>query len=876
MRGIKPFKLGMIARPFEWGRKHHLGVSVLGYFPFDPPGGLFADSQMWPELAEILGEDLALDVGIPKSRSEILVVGAAHPPGGRPAATCPVTVRVGQIEKSLWAIGDRFWRGGVPTQPEPFTAMPITWDRAFGGEGFDDNPKGKGFAPVGDVHALPNIELPRAMIQSPKDRPEPASFGPIDFTWPQRFSRVGTYDQRWLDTRFPGFAEDLDWRIWNMAAPDQQQEAPFAGNEPILVENMHPDEPRLTSYLPGLKGRAFITRKPTPMKLEEVELRCTTVWLFPSIQRGVVIFQGAIDIAEDDAADVELLMIAAERLGEPRPFEHYVQVLEKRNDKDRLEEHLNDADLVPEELAGLGAEVERQMEMTTHEGLRLERAHQRAQARIEASRAEVAELGLDPDEHAAPSLPPQEKLPSVTELPEFLRRKREEAEKIKAEADAHFEAEKQKARALYEELGLDWEEVEEEMKTPHRGPPSFTAEAERATFRRLADELAAQGTPSDELEHYATDEHQLEVWKRFEERLWASYRAYAHFQEPVERLDAEASGALKAEIGEGARRRASFAGRDLTGADLSGLDLSGLDFSGALLEGAKLEGADLSGARFGGAVLAHADLTGARLRGASFAGANLGKAKLIAADAEGEVDLTDAILWEADLTGAHLTGAKLGGATLLKAKLASADLSHAEGDQLLFHETELAGLKLVGARFTACAFIHVDAHRADFSGATLDESGFVGCRLDECKFVNASMVNVRIVLESRAFNVDLKGARLDKANLRGLDMRGSDLSGAHLDGADLSEANLEASRLYRIVARESMWTRTVLKDAVLVSADLMGALMSKADVRGADLRGANLYGADFSLVRSDRGTNVTDAIQLKVRTKPMREGSSDS
>ncbi len=52
MRGIKPFKLGLIARPFEWGRRYHLGVSVLGYFPFEPPDQLFADVEMWPELAE--------------------------------------------------------------------------------------------------------------------------------------------------------------------------------------------------------------------------------------------------------------------------------------------------------------------------------------------------------------------------------------------------------------------------------------------------------------------------------------------------------------------------------------------------------------------------------------------------------------------------------------------------------------------------------------------------------------------------------------------------------------------------------------------------------------------------------------------------------
>ena len=47
--------------------------------------------------------------------------------------------------------------------------------------------------------------------------------------------------------------------------------------------------------------------------------------------------------------------------------------------------------------------------------------------------------------------------------------------------------------------------------------------------------------------------------------------------------------------------------------------------------------------------------------------------------------------------------------------------------------------------------------------------------------------------------------------------------------------------------------------------------MQKADIRGADFRGANLYAADFALVHADETTNVTDAIQLKVRARPRRE-----
>src|SRR5690606_11432494 len=113
--------------------------------------------------------------------------------------------------------------------------------------------------------------------------PEPASFGPIDFSWPQRFAMAGTYDKKWMDAYYPGFAADLDWRIWNIASADQQQEQPFAYDERFVLRNLHPKREQLEGRLPNLKARCFITQKTATdeERFREVELRLTTVWLFP-------------------------------------------------------------------------------------------------------------------------------------------------------------------------------------------------------------------------------------------------------------------------------------------------------------------------------------------------------------------------------------------------------------------------------------------------------------------------------------------------------------------------------------------------------------------------------------------------------------------
>jgi len=419
MRGVKPFKLSFLTRPFSFGGGHHLGVSVLGYFSLCEDLQLLTDAEMWMEIPEVMGKEFALDEGIPKSRSEFLLAGSAFQPDGVPGPVRHVQVTVGSIRRSLSVIGDREWRRGVPTEPLPFTSMPLTWANAFGGESYEANPIGKGFAPIegpdGERHLLPNVELPGQLIRSPKDRPRPASFGAVPFTSPERISLAGTYDKEWLDTRFPGFAEDMDWRMWNLGSPEQQREEPFRGDEPILLEHLHPTKERLSARLPGIVARCFVIQTvPEGSKLEEVPLRLTTVWLFPSIERGVVVFHGAHPVAEDDGYDVETILVAAERLGAPpRPREHYEGVLTRRLGPDVAFEALSEQDLMPEGMEGLGEAMERHMELTGTEQLRLARQLEAGNREIEESRAFIAGLGLDPDEHGPALLPAAPEPPSL-------------------------------------------------------------------------------------------------------------------------------------------------------------------------------------------------------------------------------------------------------------------------------------------------------------------------------------------------------------------------------------------------------------------------------------------------------------------------------
>lgn len=879
MRGIKPFKLSFITRPFSWGQQHHLGIGVLAYARLGPPE-LFTDFEMWNEVSALLGKDAVLDAGLPKSRSEFLLVGSAHQPGGAPGTTCPVTVRVGDMQKRLYVIGDRFWKNQVPTEPQPFVEMPLGWQNAFGGEGFDKNPLGKGFALVKDVRPLPNLELPGQMIKSEKDRPEPAGFGPVDFIWPQRFSLAGTYDKRWMETRFPGYAEDMDWRIWNLAPPDQQREQQLVGDEEIVCENVHPTKSKLTGRLPGLTARCWVLhqRSKTTTTFDEVGLRLTTVWLLPAIERVILVWHGAHPVYQDDGDDVKVLMIAGEKIGEPRPLAHYQAVFAKRTGENRALEVLNDPDLFPADWSGMGPDVDAQLKATTPENLLHDRQRAIAAKTIEEARAQVAALGLDPDEHGPQPLPPPEPLPPLSELGSFVDAKKKEAEQARERGEAYSKNMHARVKEFYEGAGLSYEALLEEMKDFPRGPPPFRAADERKRMQKLADDARAAGQPVPELDEYATSDERYQLWVMREDSERQMYLSRAHLQHPLLPVANEVAAERRAAALEMIRRGDSLVRVDFTGVDLRGVDLSGRDLTEAYLESANLEGALLRQCNLTRAVLARASLSAADASGALFHGANVGAAVFRGANLTG-ARFTEATLHGIDLRGADATSANFELATLETGELAGLRLQNANLRSTNILNISLANVDLRGADLTQATFYRVDISDLDLSGATMVETTFVSVRGVGARFVNANLTGFRAVEGCTLEKADMRGANLSKANFRDFNLRGSDLSGALLDGADLSGADLTDAKLYRIRARKSSWVRATLRNAFMISADLFEAILEKADIRGADMRGANLYAADFALVHGDAKTTVEGAIQDKVRYLPLRDpnapGASD-
>lgn len=900
MKVLKPQKLGILSRCFEHGRRFYMGVSALAMYPLGRTDTLIHEVAMWKLAAERLGEEGALDFGIPKSRGEFLVDGIAFAPGGVPQPAVAVRATVGELQKQLAVYGDRYWTGRAATEPRPFTEMPIDWAHAFGGESYAPNPHGKGVDEVEvegvPIVPLPNIESPREPISSPRDRPLPAGFRPLDIGWPQRQRLAGTYDDHWLENLFPGFAKDVDWEIHNLAEPDQRRQGFWEGGERFCFENLHSTKV-VEGVVPSFRARIFVSRshklgeprppvpelkemvKQAPEELEEIPLALQTLWFFPDLELGVLIWSGSTLLAEEQGEDILHLLVAAEHIGRHRSRKHYLKVAAERLDPELgALASLNDEELLPEDLGPVESPLDEDEELTQFENFKAQNSHRRQVELTEAGRAEVASHGLDPDVHGPPVVPPLQAPPSPQEVPALIEKLKADKAKMKIEGKEKVAEAQAEIDAIVDEAGIEGftsETLHEEQEQPGQiGPPVYTAAALLKMLQDMAAQSRAAGYINDEIEGMIVDEELYAEWERAEQQQRQGYHMAAHFQQPAPAMAEELRAPTRERILKAVAEGEDFAKLNFTGADLSGMDLSGADLRGAYLESANLTDTKLKGARLDGAVLAHATLTRTRLDGASLVDVNLGRAKLDGAMFT-DADLSQSTLYEAKIKNSSFIRAKLHKLTLIGAQLERCDASGCVAEDCPFLKVTLRAVNLREAQLARTLWAENDLRGSAFDGASLVSATFLTTDLREVGFRGARLDNARFVEGTKLDGVVFSEASMLATYCRGLSMRGADLRQATVDGADFSECDLAEAKLYRVVARGARFEMADLRGAEMVSGNFMGASFARAVIYGADLRGANLHGADMARVRSDAAVKLDEALLTKVRIHPRHESEAE-
>jgi uncharacterized protein YjbI with pentapeptide repeats len=722
-----------------------------------------------------------------KLNAEVLFSGSCHAPN-RSATECPVQIELGEWSKSLHVFGERQWSATGPSKPKAFEVMPLTYANAFGGEGLERNPVGS---------SLPNVELPSALVATPLDRPEPASFAPLHPDWPQRKAALGKrYDKSYVDKRAPFYAEDFDWGFFSAGAGDQQLEGYLRGDEVLKLVNLHPGAPVVEATLPGLRVRAFV--KDGEGRFREVKMALDTVAIEGASEpdepaRVHLSWRGVDEVADDDLDDVAFMLLASEELSAAKEDEAHYRAILQAFEEDPTGVHA----AMPPDL------------MALHEAM------------------QKADEGADPYPDAPEQGNPVSNM-LARKLGPFASK---EQERLKDAIEKSYEKTPEEHRAKLDEAFEKGAELDsDEPPTPVIPKPGALPDPGLRKTMRLMLEQAKK------LREQAADERLPE-----EARPKIIAQAEAIEQVPLDpgwkKIDPEYEPPLEPISTEEPGPGANLAEQDLSGRDLRGVDLTGANLEMANLTKANLAGVKLVGAKLKKAVLYKTDLTGADLSEADLTRVNAAAVRASGATLRGAVvdegffekaDFSNANLEgvtgsyqafaNANLSGASARGCSLTHADFTAANLADADFSEADLTRSVLTECSVRGAKLVDAKLTRTGFEDADATGADFYGVEAPGSLWMGATVDDCDFGYAV----------------LTGAHFTKASAK---------------RASFSCANLREARLYR----------TQLEDARIVQANLFRVDACKSKLNNTKFTGSNLYDSKF-LGAKGSGADFTDAV----------------
>lgn len=278
------------------------------------------------------------DIAPFKPRTDIVCIANAYAPNGQAVSSFVVTLKIGDINKSIAVIGDRYWKKSfgltsslVPSAPLPIKVMEITYERAYGGidlnenykgEWCEENPVGRGFIAKKCVKfaqnkPLPNLEDPNNLIRSWRDRPRPVGFGFYGQGWSPRVKYAGTYDERWQKERAPDLPIDFNPAFYNGAHPDLQINGYLRGDEVVEMKNLTP-EGYIKFYLSGIYPKVKIVNsqnqintrsKQSNLTTEDLNMNLDTICFLPDEKIFYQVWRGLYTIKKCECNEIEKIII---------------------------------------------------------------------------------------------------------------------------------------------------------------------------------------------------------------------------------------------------------------------------------------------------------------------------------------------------------------------------------------------------------------------------------------------------------------------------------------------------------------------------------------------------------------------------------------
>ncbi|NOQ23113.1 MAG: DUF2169 domain-containing protein [Candidatus Aegiribacteria sp.] len=142
MSNHSPFETSVLVFPNQQGMDT-LYVVVKATFDLAPQVEIAEEQRPIVMGDEYWGEPgvssvkYASEAHLEKPGTDVVVVGEACAPHGKPVTELEVGLSVAGRSGGFTVFGDRHWKGSAlfsrPSKPEPFVRMPLVYERAFGG-----------------------------------------------------------------------------------------------------------------------------------------------------------------------------------------------------------------------------------------------------------------------------------------------------------------------------------------------------------------------------------------------------------------------------------------------------------------------------------------------------------------------------------------------------------------------------------------------------------------------------------------------------------------------------------------------------------------------------------------------------------------------
>lgn len=280
--------------------------------------------------------DIPMDEGYIKPKSEVMVVGKIPSPAAKERYT--MRLQMQGIDKSLVVFSPRRWipaplgRFEIDWDIKSAKQLDLSWQNAYGGDGYALNPQGTGFA-KGLIKgrsklykglALPPFEVLSPGVNSPTDEDvPPAGFSPIPMQELRRWQYFGATPDYWQKQGLPTLPDQFNFAFFQQAPTDQQRELPFEAGEPYQLEI---GDQVFAGNLPSFNIRLFLADKNFAKNMEgaiEQKVRLDTFYLLPSQKKGIVIARACFEVSDIHMTEWEHTMLVLENPLEPKMPEEY-------------------------------------------------------------------------------------------------------------------------------------------------------------------------------------------------------------------------------------------------------------------------------------------------------------------------------------------------------------------------------------------------------------------------------------------------------------------------------------------------------------------------------------------------------------------------